>query len=47
MTERIPEIRNPFVKTFMIPAALAIVLAGCDEASVPHAYTPEMASFSN
>lgn len=35
------------MKTFMIPAALAIVLAGCDDASTPLAYTPEMASFSN
>lgn len=35
------------MKTFMIPVALAIALVGCDDASAPHAYTPEMASFSN
>lgn len=35
------------MKTFMIPVALAIVLAGCDDASEPRAFTPEMASFSN
>ena len=35
------------MKRLIIPAALAIVLTGCDDASAPLAYTPEMASFSN
>lgn len=35
------------MKRIMLPAAVAIVLAGCDDASAPRAYTPEMASFSN
>ena len=35
------------MKTFMIPAALTMVLVGCDDASAPRAFTPEMASFSN